>query len=112
MGFVKCCPRARASDSRLLPILSSDSRRPLSLNTDGRNPIMEVIHERCAGIDLSKRDAKVCIRVPATRRGSYTKKVTVHGAMTHDIAALHDLLRISRVTLVVMEATGDYWKPF
>lgn len=73
---------------------------------------MEVIHERCAGMDLSKRDAKVCIRVPASRPGTYTKKVTVHGAMTHDIVALHDELKISRVTLVVMEATGDYWKPF
>lgn len=73
---------------------------------------MEVIHERCAGMDLSKRDAKVCIRVPGTRSGSYTKNVTVHGAMTRDIAQLHDLLKLQRVTLVVMEATGDYWKPF
>ena len=24
---------------------------------------MEVMHPRCAGLDLSKRDAKVCVRV-------------------------------------------------
>ncbi len=24
---------------------------------------MEVIHSRCAGIDISKKDAKVCVRV-------------------------------------------------
>jgi transposase len=25
--------------------------------------IMEVVHGRCAGVDVSKRDAKVCVRV-------------------------------------------------
>ena len=24
---------------------------------------MEVVHGRCAGLDISKRDAKVCVRV-------------------------------------------------
>ena len=24
---------------------------------------MEVVHARCAGLDISKRDAKVCVRV-------------------------------------------------
>ncbi len=28
---------------------------------------MEVIHERCAGMDISKRDAKVCVRSPGAR---------------------------------------------
>src|SRR5690606_22971500 len=35
-----------------------------------------------------------------------------NGARTLDIAGLHDLLTLSRVSLVVMEANGDYWKPF
>jgi hypothetical protein len=25
--------------------------------------VMEVVHPRCAGIDISKKDAKVCIRI-------------------------------------------------
>ncbi|MGL3149577.1 IS110 family transposase [Microbacterium sp. A82] len=73
---------------------------------------MEVIHERCAGMDISKRDAKVCVRVPGARRGTFAKQISVHGAMSHDIAALADHLRVEQVTLVVMEATGDYWKPY
>ena len=73
---------------------------------------MEVIHERCAGMDISKRDAKVCVRTPGARPGTYSKKINVTGAMHHDIVALRDHLRAERVTLVVMEATGDYWKPF
>jgi transposase len=73
---------------------------------------MEVIHERCAGIDISKRDAKACLRLPGKRVGTYTRKVTTWGATTRQILALRDMLVEARVTLVVMEATGDYWKPF
>lgn len=73
---------------------------------------MEVLHQRCAGMDISKRDAKVCVRTPGVRPGTYRKQVSVHGAMSHDIAALRDHLVAAQVTLVVMEATGDYWKPF
>jgi transposase len=73
---------------------------------------MEVIHERCAGMDISKRDAKVCVRVPGVRAGTFRKQVTVHGSMHQDIAALRAYLLAEQVTLVVMEATGDYWKPF
>lgn len=95
----------------LLPSPASHGRRPF-LNKYGRETIMEVMHERCAGMDISKRDVKVCVRSPGTRPGTFTKQVTVHGAMHHDIVALADHLRIEQVTLVVMEATGDYWKPF
>lgn len=73
---------------------------------------MEVIHQRCAGMDISKRDAKVCVRTPAGRAGSYSKHLSTHGAMRHDIAALGDYLVAEQVSMVVMEATGDYWKPF
>lgn len=73
---------------------------------------MEVIHERCAGMDISKRDAKVCVRTPGARQGTSAKHISVHGAMGHDIVALRDHLLVEQVTLVVMEATGDYWKPY
>lgn len=73
---------------------------------------MEVVHQYCAGMDISKRDAKVCVRTPGARAGTYRKQLTVHGAMRRDIAALRDHLVAENVTLVVMEATGDYWKPF
>ena len=73
---------------------------------------MEVLHQRCAGMDISKRDAKVCVRTPGTRHNTFAKVVTVSGAMTNDIIALRDYLLTEQVTLVVMEATGDYWRPF
>jgi transposase len=37
---------------------------------------MDVMHPRCAGIDCSKRDAKVCIRVQGQGRQATSAKVT------------------------------------
>ena len=73
---------------------------------------MEVIHSRCAGMDVSKRDAKVC--VPAAGRGRRTTVETVStwASTTNAILALREHLIDQQVTLVVREATGDYWKPF
>jgi transposase len=73
---------------------------------------MEVLHRRCAGMDISKKDAKVCVRVagPGSRKTQET--VSTWGSMTNRILALREHLLEQRVTCVVMEATGDYWKPF
>lgn len=73
---------------------------------------MEVVHQRCAGLDVSKRDVKVCVRAPGKRRGSYAKPVSTFGSVTAEILRLRDHLTEAQVTLVVIEATGDYWKPF
>ncbi|MFE6760291.1 IS110 family transposase [Streptomyces sp. NPDC057684] len=74
---------------------------------------MDVLHERCAGMDISKRDAKVCVRTPSQkRRGSFTTVTTTWGATTNAVLELRDHLLQAGVTLVVMEATSDYWKPF
>ena len=75
--------------------------------------MVDVVHARCAGVDVSKRDAKVCIRIAgAGRRGGASETVTTWGSMTSQILALRDHLLDQQVTCVVMEATGDYWKPF
>jgi transposase len=73
---------------------------------------MDVVHERAAGIDISKRDAKVAVRVPGNRVGSYTTTVKTFGSTAAQVVALVDYLLGQRVTTVVMEATSDYWKPF
>lgn len=71
---------------------------------------MEVIHPRCCGMDVSKRDAKVCVRIQQGSRASTT--VTTWSSVSSAILELADHLLAQRVSLVVMEATGDYWKPF
>ncbi|HET9859630.1 MAG TPA: IS110 family transposase, partial [Nocardioidaceae bacterium] len=73
---------------------------------------MEVLHERCAGMDVSKKDAKVCVRVGGSGRRRTEQEVRTWGSTTNQILALREHLIEQKVTLVVMEATSDYWKPF
>ena len=73
---------------------------------------MEVVHARCAGLDISKKDAKVCVRVAGAGRRKTVETVTTWGSMTNQVLALREHLIAQRVTCAVMEATGDYWKPF
>jgi transposase len=73
---------------------------------------MDVVHPRCAGIDISKRDAKVCVRIQGRGNTPTTSTVTTWGAMSNQILALREHLLTERVSCVVMEATGDYWKPY
>ncbi len=70
------------------------------------------MHARCAGMDISKRDAKVCVRVAGAGRRKTVETVTTWGSMTGQILALRDHLTTEQVSCVVMEATSDYWKPF
>jgi transposase len=73
---------------------------------------MEIVHSRCAGMDVSMRDAKVCVRAAGRGRRKTVETVRTWGATTNAILALREHLINERVTLVVMEATGDYGKPF
>jgi Transposase len=73
---------------------------------------VELVHPRCAGIDISKKDAKVCVRVAGAGRRKTVETVTTWGSMTNRVLALRDHLIAEQVTCAVMEATGDYWKPF
>jgi transposase len=73
---------------------------------------MEVIHGRCAGMDVSKRDAKVCVRIAGGGRRKTVETVRTWASTTNAILALREHLIDEQVSLVVMEATGDYWKPF
>lgn len=73
---------------------------------------MEVVHRRCAGMDVSKRDAKVAVRIAGGGRAGTKVSTTTWASMTCDIRKLRAFLIAQEVTCVVMEATGDYWKPF
>ena len=73
---------------------------------------MEVVHSRCAGMDVSKRDAKVCVGVAGTGRRKTVEIVQTWASTTNAVLALREHLIAEQVSLVVMEATGDYWKPF
>ncbi|BBZ49548.1 IS110 family transposase [Mycobacterium heidelbergense] len=73
---------------------------------------MEVVHRRCAGLDVSKKDAKVCVRVQGQGRRATTTTVSTWGSTTSQILALREHLLAEQVSCVVIESTSDYWKPF
>lgn len=71
---------------------------------------MEVLHDRCAALDISKKDVKVCLRTPGKRRNQRTTQVRTFATTTNELLKVRDWLVAEKVSLVVMEATGDYWR--
>jgi transposase len=71
---------------------------------------MEVLVDRCAGLDVHKAQVTVCVRRWASgrRREGQTRTFATFEASLRD---LRDWLRAEGVTEVAMEATGVYWKP-
>lgn len=66
---------------------------------------MEVLHERCCGLDVHKKSITACIITP---EGKETKTFFT---MTRNLIELTDWIKGKRCTHVGMESTGDYWKP-
>ena len=74
--------------------------------------MMEVVHVRCAGLDISKKDAKVCVRIAGAGRRKTVETVTTWASTTNQVLALREHLVAQKVTCAVMEAISGYWKPF
>ena len=71
---------------------------------------MDVLYERCSGLDVGKDEVVACVRTPGgvvDRR----QEVRTFPTFTSQLEALADWLSEEGVSHVVMEATGQYWKP-
>lgn len=71
---------------------------------------MEIIHQRCAGLDVHKKTIVVCRIVPKAE-GGWLKEIKTFGTFTDELLSLLDWLKAGEVTHVAMESTGVYWKP-
>jgi transposase len=71
---------------------------------------MEVVHARCAGLDVHKKSVYGCV-ICCEATGEKRQEKRSFGTMTADLLSLADWLREHEVTHVVMEATGVYWRP-
>src|SRR5215831_11199358 len=71
---------------------------------------MQVIQERCAGLDVHKKSVSACV-LRWEARGKKVPELRVFGTMTRDLLQLADWLKAQEVTHVAMEATGVYWRP-
>ncbi len=71
---------------------------------------MDVLYERCCGLDVHKKTVVACVIVPGPK-GQPRKEVRTFSTMTADLLALGDWLTAEQVTQVAMESTASYWKP-
>jgi transposase len=71
--------------------------------------IMQVIHRRCAGLDVHKQTVVACVRI--AQNGEAAQHVQTFATTTTGLLALADWLASHDVAVVGMEATGVYWKP-
>ena len=70
---------------------------------------MNVLYERCAGLDVHKETVVACRRVMSGAQ--VVREVRSFSTTTRGLLALADWLREAGCTHVAMEATGVYWKP-
>jgi transposase len=76
------------------------------------SPDNGVIVERVAAIDIGKAEVVCCVRVPALNgSGRRAQEVRTFTTMTRSLTVMADWLTSLNVSRVVMEATGEYWKP-
>lgn len=71
---------------------------------------MQVLYERCAGLDVHQKTVVATILLTATN-GHVTKLTQTFGTMTVDLLALDRWLEEYKVSHVALESTGVYWFP-
>jgi transposase len=70
---------------------------------------MEVLHPRCAGLDVHKDSVVACVRIASDNAVKH--EVRTFGTTTTPLEELAAWLRAEGCTHAAMEATGVYWKP-
>lgn len=71
---------------------------------------MQIIYERCCGLDVHKRTVVACVLVTLPA-GTVQRTVRTFTTMTADLLALDDWLRELGITQIALESTGVYWRP-
>jgi transposase len=71
---------------------------------------LDVLHARCAGLDVHKKTVVACVRSVGPD-GVVTREVRTFATMTADLLELADWLAERQVRHVAMESTGVSWKP-
>src|SRR3989454_6705517 len=70
---------------------------------------MDVVHPKCAGLDVHQQTVVACARVGSGK--TVTHAVRTFGSTTPELLALSDWLATHGCTHLAMESTGVYWKP-
>ena len=93
--------------------LSSQGQQPFATIltcSDSRLP-PELLFDQGLGDLFGKKDLKACVRAPSPKgKRSRRQEIRTFATTTNALLALRDWLVAEQVTLVVLEATGDYWR--
>ncbi len=71
---------------------------------------MDLVLERCAGIDVHQETMVATVRVPGAG-GDRAVITQTFGTMTAELLVLREWLQAHGVTHVAIESTGVYWRP-
>jgi transposase len=71
---------------------------------------MDIVFDRCAGIDVHKRSVVVC-RLTRDALGARVVETQTFGTTTSELLRLSDWLAEGGCTHVGLESTGEFWKP-
>ena len=71
---------------------------------------MNLLYERCAGLDVHKKNVLVCATTPDSQ-GQRHKERRTFSTMTPELLRMRHWLKDLGVTHVAMESTGSFWKP-
>jgi len=70
---------------------------------------MDLVHPKCAGLDVHQKTVVACARIVA--EGTVAQEVRTFGTTTRELLTLADWLAARGATHVAMESTGVFWKP-
>jgi hypothetical protein len=71
---------------------------------------MRVRHQTYAGIDVHKKDGKICLGIRDSE-GRCQEAVQSFRTLTRDLLAMHTWLQTQEYTLIATEYIGVYRKP-
>src|SRR6266699_2293738 len=83
---------------------------PVARPLFARRTPMNIVYERCAGLDVHKRSVTACASTPDAKGQRYKERESF-STMTADVLRLRQWLKARNVTHVAMESTGVYWQP-
>ena len=71
---------------------------------------MQVVHERCCGLDVHKKTVVACV-LRNREDGTLERLIRTFSTMTANLLALSDWLTSLDITEIALESTGVFWRP-
>jgi transposase len=97
----------RPNSRRKIQRQRSELRRSEKTDTQAAPDTMPIVHPNAGGIDVSSKDAYVCVPQHTVKAGQ--ARIRSFGVFSEEMDGLVGWLKACGVDTVAMEATGIYW---